>query len=241
MLNTYLIKQQNNGGKGVTLVSLNHTYIHYHTIELKLNVNLQKEGENGNFRFIDALQGLTSSFIGDFEHEDTLLYASPLVSRQDKARPTYISVWKPTTQTATLSEDLFEQITKDGVPDCLIIDYLNPLLYTHEDAEASIYKTIQKLYQLTRDGPTTVVVAMHGCSTDVTSMEQRLANSAEHLADVVFRVSGLPTGYSKDVHGQVEVVHKRDAKSYEAPKRVKLHYKTFEHQVKLFAPGFGIV
>jgi dethiobiotin synthetase len=242
LLNTHLIKQQKTPGKGVVFVSLNHTYVHYHTIELKLNTNLQKEGENGTFKFVDALQNLTSSFIGNTEdNDDTLFFSSPLVAQSiEKKRPSCLSVWKPSENSQSISDDLLSHVMRDGAPDCIIFDHLNPLLYANgENADSKLYKTLQHLHRISKQG-TTVVVALHGCGSDESSVESRLANAAEHLSDVVFRVSGLPTGYSKDVHGQVEVIHRKDSTSYEPPKRVKLHYKTFEHQVKLFAPGFGL-
>ncbi|KAL0491135.1 elongator complex protein 6 [Acrasis kona] len=229
LLNSYLAKQYK---KGVGLVSLNHTFLHYQTIELKLNSNLLKEGENNNFHFVDAVQGLTQSFLGEEEvmQDNTLLYASP-VNVTDVKKPQCISVWKPDSD---LCESLFQHIRKNADKDCLIIDHLNPLLYA---GDGGVYKLMRKLHELTKKENVTVVVAIHDCAADYRSEETRTANFIEHLSDITFRVSGLPSGYSKDVHGQVEVVYKKDKNTFDPPKHVKLHFKTMDHSAKLFAIG----
>ena len=60
-----------------------------------------------------------------------------------------------------------------------------------------------------------------------------LAQSVQHVADLVLAVQGLDTGLSKDVHGQLLIEYKKQ----EAQSPLLLHFKCFDQGVNFFQPG----
>lgn len=63
-----------------------------------------------------------------------------------------------------------------------------------------------------------------------------LLRELAHRADILIDVDGLPTGYSRDVHGQAIITFMK-GKNALLPTTQILHFKAYEHQVKFFAPG----
>lgn len=122
---------------------------------------------------------------------------------------------------------------------CIILDHVDVLaLYTAKGFN-DVFMFIQRLLSWAQSNSTSIVMLMHGDGE-----AKLMANLLEQSANVVFRVRGLPTGYSKDVHGLVEVIYEKvtgnehtDANAMRLLSRQTLHYKCFEHNVTLFSPG----
>lgn len=305
-LNSYLLssqQQQQQKNTHVKFVSLNQSYFHYSTIELKLNVNLQKEGEEGRFMFIDAQEGLLSHCLDDLSNNgnvadgntnttttttsatkmNPLTFTSPIhvrtkvnvsppkgliqwtynltddqqqqsESSSSSLPPLFLSLLKTIESSSPVSSTSDDQ--NKSKCSCLIIDHLDVLMMYSKDGQRDIFKFVQRLLAWANQNDTSLVLLMHGDSE-----ANHVANLIEQYADIVFRVGGLPTGYSKDVHGMVEVLcEKRNQMDTTANAAVTatatataqtnnvstdlrlltrqtLHYKCFEHNVTLFAPG----
>jgi hypothetical protein len=290
-LNSYLNAQQQQQQQQqdaeethVKLVSFDHSYFHYSTIELKLNMNLQKEGENGKFVFIDAQQGLldygTNTFhddstISKTENDDTgtvslnpLTYMSPIHVRSRGIFPPCpkgLIPWRYNCSTlssssssspllllssdraASIFDSLFDTIVLSSKTkcSCLLMDHLDVLLmYTsmHDGTKRELFHFFQKLLVYCHKNECSLVILMHG--DDNSAVLNSLANMLEHYANVVFRVGGLPSGYSKDVHGMIQVLFEKwdtgaaaSTNDLRLLSRQVLHYKCFEHNVTLFSPG----
>ena len=248
-LNSFLLEQQRTNDGHVKFVSLNQSYFHYQTIELKLNMNLQKEGEAGRFHFIDAQQGLVNSMFSklslttDDDVINPLTYTSPINVRSkvlQTAVPAGLRIWKYESDKSIL-DSLFDEITKDesNKCSCLILDHIDVLTnYTNDISNGptragQLLRFIQRLLVWCTRNQSSLVLSMHG-----DAQEQQLANLIEQYANIVFRVAGLPTGYSKDVHGMLEVVYEKEGTAeLKVLSHQVLHYKCFEHNVTLFAPG----
>lgn len=117
-------------------------------------------------------------------------------------------------------ESLYTQITsvfKDKLPDFILIDHINPLLL-----QEGIFEFIQALKNLSEKG-CSVLLMIHEDDENFQTI-----NLMTHIADLYISVSGLPTGYSKDVHGEV---------TFHTESESILHFKTFDQNVKLFVPG----
>ena len=83
-------------------------------------------------------------------------------------------------------------------------------------------------------------------SSSISERECQLSSilrGIEHMSDIVLQVRGLESGYSREVHGELTLTEnfEQDAstvpRGFQPPFRVKLHYKTSEHQAQFFAPG----
>jgi hypothetical protein len=96
------------------------------------------------------------------------------------------------------------------------LDHINPLLLKGKNG---VFELISALKTLNK----TILILVH----DDIEKEKEFYNYLEYLSDLVFIVRGLPSGYSKDVHGSLEFQDK------------VLHFKNFEQNVKLFPRGFG--
>jgi len=141
------------------------------------------------------------------------------------------------------------------LPTFVCLDHLNPLFAFA--TEQQIYKFFQRLIALVHNQQVTVMLMLHTRDKNDTiaaanerfhtglvyehedeDMENNMANVFEQASDMVFRVKGLPTGYSKDVHGLVNVIAKLNNESC-VPQIKTLHYKTMDYSVRFFVPGAG--
>jgi hypothetical protein len=250
-MNSYLIQQQHEQQSHVKFVSFNQSYFHYQTIQLKLNMNLQKEGEAGRFFFVDAQQGLSDSLLSNLsiteEESDRinpLTYMSPINVRSrvlQQGPPAGLQIYKHDKNAKSLLDSLFDYITREEATkcNCLLLDHVDSLVHYLQDVEngptrfGQLLRFIQKLLTWCNKNQTSLVLLMHGDSQD-----QQLANLIEQYATVTLRVDGLPTGYSKDVHGMLEVLYEKSGTAdLKVLTRQTLHYKCFEHHVSLFSPG----
>ncbi|KAG2382972.1 hypothetical protein C9374_004939 [Naegleria lovaniensis] len=247
-----------NHGKRVFLCSFNQSFFHYNTIELKLNINLEKEAQEGKFVFVDAQQSFLFEDINvgnDSEnlHNNLLLYSSPLLltkSSQQQAPSCIVSL--KSTASSSIEEylsHLFKTITNlEKEPSCIILDHINPLLHqfyaSDSEGESVVNRQILKfITKLRKQFQNVTIVVLMFSSVDkanTNDSNMHLSNMLEHMSDVVFRVGPLPTGYSKDVHGRVECIasgSSDDGILLKLPKKATLHFKTFESKVSLFVPG----
>lgn len=254
-----------NHGKRVLLCSFNQSFFHYNTIELKLNINLEKEAQEGKFVFIDAQQ---SFLLDDFTvgnnsenlQNNLLLYSSPLLLTKSSSQPSPSCIVS-LNQTSSHSiqeylSTLLKTITSlEKEPSCIILDHINPLMhqfYVSEDSdgESVVNRQILKfITQLRKQFKNVTILVLMFSSVEknktTTSNDNdssvHLSNMLEHMSDIVFRVGPLPTGYSKDVHGRVECIASsgtsEDGMLLKLPKKATLHFKTFESKVSLFVPG----
>jgi hypothetical protein len=171
--------------------------------------------KNENFNFFNCLPLFSFDYLQEFE-SSLLSYSTPF-SALDSQKPNCITEFKAK-ENESLFETIFKEIKnsfKEG-PDLIILDHINPLLLKGKNG---VFELISALKTLNK----TILILVH----DDIEKEKEFYNYLEYLSDLVFRVRGLPSGYSKDVHGSLEFQDK------------VLHFKNFEQNVKLFPRGFG--
>lgn len=167
-----------------------------------------------NVQFINGLPFYTH-LLSKYE-SNPHMWSSPFLKPVEKPKNFHeLSIDK-----TKVLESLYTQITtifKDKLPDLILIDHINPLLLQND-----IFEFIQSLKNLTGKG-CTVLLMIHEDEENF-----QIINFMNHISDLSFSIKGLPTGYSKDVHGEV---------TFHTENEITLHFKTFDQNVKLFVPG----
>eukprot|EP01080_Neovahlkampfia_damariscottae_P006999 gene6999-11164_t len=123
----------------------------------------------------------------DEEFESTSYsYSTPFSVGNEK--PNCIKEFKKK-ENETIFETIFNEIKEKETPDLIILDHINPLLLFDKKG---VFELISALKTLNK----TLVILVH----DDIEKEKDFYNYIEYLSDLVFKVEGLPSGYSKDVH-----------------------------------------
>eukprot|EP00761_Pharyngomonas_kirbyi_P007206 gb/GECH01007216.1/.p1 GENE.gb/GECH01007216.1/~~gb/GECH01007216.1/.p1 ORF type:complete len:285 (+),score=75.72 gb/GECH01007216.1/:1-855(+) len=228
------IQNTKNRNKKVCLVSFDNTYIHYASIAKKLGVNLDADGENGSFQFYNGLSS-PYDWNGD-ELNSPLVGVTPLTALTDKSTCENQQNVSHIKHVKANVEDVISKIktafgdSEEDFPDCVLVDHADPILKNEKEA----FEFFQALKQMTNSKKEpAIITCVH---SDGGEKIERWIRSAEHRSDLIFSVSGLPTGYSKEVHGQV-TVKEMPSEIGERVQPVTLHFKTFEHNIKFFSPG----
>lgn len=161
----------------VCSVSTSQTFTHYAQVGTKIGVNLEKACIDGSIQHIS----LMSEFL---QH-----YLEPSKGGWS-AKHIYQSVKKEITK-----------LMKSCTTALLVIDdisVLSSLLPTSD-----VNHLLHYLHILSKSMEFSIVLVMPKLISEQTSRVQVLAT---HYADTVLRVKPLQTGYSKDVHGQLEII-----------------------------------
>ncbi|XP_042345938.1 elongator complex protein 6, partial [Plectropomus leopardus] len=66
---------------------------------------------------------------------------------------------------------------------------------------------------------------------------ERLLTGLTHQSSLMLHVQGLPTGYCRDIHGQVEVSWRRRRADGQQPQKKLFQYKVHDKGASFFAPG----
>jgi hypothetical protein len=172
--------------------------------------------KNENFQFFNCLPLFSFDYLEQEFESTSLSYSTPFSLESQK--PNCITEFKRK-ENETIFETIFNEIKnsfKEGGPDLIILDHINPLLLKGKNG---VFELISSLKTLNK----TILILIH----DDIEKEKEFFNYLEYFSDLVFTVKGLPSGYSKDVHGSLEFQDKI------------LHFKNFEQNVKLFPRGFG--
>ncbi|XP_046865002.1 elongator complex protein 6-like isoform X2 [Xenia sp. Carnegie-2017] len=82
-----------------------------------------------------------------------------------------------------------------------------------------------------------MVILVHADANDEDSDEELLQKMLMYKCDVQLHVTGLKSGYCRDVHGQIEVINHRVALTRGCPSEKIVQYKITNKDVLIFAPG----
>ncbi|ORZ39362.1 hypothetical protein BCR44DRAFT_1246235 [Catenaria anguillulae PL171] len=135
-----------------------------------------------------------------------------------------------------------------GQPSLILVDDLMPFVYAGVH-EADVVEFVRRLVRLAESTNSTLVTQS---ATDLgLPAADMLVQSLPLMADVVLVCKGLPSGYSRDVHGQISVVHGRRAvirmlgseagKELQAgvPVPVQVQFKVVDKGVEFFGSGLS--
>ncbi|KJE93663.1 hypothetical protein, variant 1 [Capsaspora owczarzaki ATCC 30864] len=191
-------------GAAVVLVSFAHIQNHFALVARKLGINLAQLEARGMFRFIGGLdvpstdaQSQPSS--GDF-HLD-LSNPAPLKELHQRIQDTLKAMEASRRAANPAGEDATQ------TPVCIILDSVDTLFHATGGAitPAALLGFIHscRSFPLVAPAPC-LVVSVHADA--LFGGAKALFATLKHQAQVTLTVSGLPSGYSKDVHGQVRIV-----------------------------------
>lgn len=173
--------------------------------------------KNENFKFLNCLPLFLMDVLEEEFESTTYSYSTPFSVNSEK--PNCIKEFKKN-ENETIFETLYSNIKnsfkENEIPDLIILDHINPLFLIEKKG---VFELISALKTLNK----TLIILIH----DDIETEKDFYNYIQYSSDLVFKVESLASGYSKDVHGSLKFNEKI------------LHFKNFEQNVKLFAPGFG--
>eukprot|EP01104_Vermistella_antarctica_P015117 TRINITY_DN4898_c0_g1_i2.p2 TRINITY_DN4898_c0_g1~~TRINITY_DN4898_c0_g1_i2.p2 ORF type:complete len:276 (+),score=40.87 TRINITY_DN4898_c0_g1_i2:235-1062(+) len=185
--------------RSVCFVGFRYPLTHYLAVAKKMGMDLAKASAANKFTFVDCLSS-TPGWADCVSITDV---------SQGGCNP---SNGLPVTRVGLEGKQPFKELyrvmheasVKRGAQGTLfILDDLSPLFNATSANESSLLMFMHYCRTLCRDGDerNTVVALMH--SDDVWA--DSTVTSLAHMADLCIRVDPLPSGYSRDVHGTVNV------------------------------------
>ncbi len=216
------------GGHSVCLVSFAQSFNHYSNVATKLGVNLNAAKLNGDFVFVDGL-----SQVGE-----------RLLELQTKSNP---SEWDGIfSRTEDSASRLLYKLVEDGykslknwqkTPSLVIVDDLTVLINLGIPI-VQVTWFVHYLQVLISETAGCLALLLHNDKAAEDDELNCLDRTLEHRSDVAIEVTGLHSGYSTVVHGQL-LVKWRCVDSVE-PRLLRSSTAQFlveDRNVKIFAHG----
>ncbi|ESO98639.1 hypothetical protein LOTGIDRAFT_238994 [Lottia gigantea] len=222
MLNSYL-KQ----GFNVCFVSLTQSFGHYNSVSQKLGVDLKSLRESKQLVFVEGLKHLGNSIISQSDNVSiaetddfrSLIYNNSLCELYNNLI-TYV-----------------DQLGSEGKPVAVMIDDISMLLSIGVLSKdiVSLCHSLQSHLTQRKLGPLITLSNNYGDDDDCLSMVKFL----RHLCTVSIQISSLPSGYCKDVHGQMKILRRNQLGRNKAIERT-VQFKVNDKNVNLFAVGLSL-
>uniref|UniRef100_A0A3Q3VP51 Elongator complex protein 6 n=1 Tax=Mola mola TaxID=94237 RepID=A0A3Q3VP51_MOLML len=221
----------------VLFLSLVQSFNHYSAVSQRLGVSLAQAKEKGQLVFLEGLKESLSVLIPQETDAATL---SPLSVVRDPAvglRSLYEFV-----QFRVSSSGEGRTGAEEWGPPVLLVDDLSVLLSLGVCAGATLdfshYCRALVCSQLQGN-----VVMLTRCDGDQEEDEgnnegpERLLKGLTHLCSLSLHVQGLPTGFCRDIHGQVEVCWRRRRGNGQHMQKKLFQYKVHDKGASFFARG----
>ena len=228
------------GGHNVCLIAFNQTFNHYNNVAMKMGVNLNTTKDNGCFVFVEGLKALGSCLLGQCTKESNHKCAIPAVvpslqvfnssdkemcikSLYETIEMNYKSLrnWQ-TIPTLVLIDDLSILIQLGISPLNVVwfMKYLRNLTVCHPESFGCLASFVHRDAEVEDDDINFVV------------------KNLQHNCDIHLQVLGLPTGYSREVHGQLQVTRNftQDHCNVMSSSRT-VQFKIGDKNVHFFAKG----
>ncbi|GJJ73652.1 hypothetical protein EMPS_06010 [Entomortierella parvispora] len=247
--------------QNVVLVGLAGILVHYTMVGRKLAINLATARTKGNFYFVDGLTQLTDYAAPNKDHIARPAEPKPLASGPPSRTipappPPIVLCYSPKlADFYRVLEDLIKNtVSKNSKGPtgqerqlCLILDDLSVLLncgWSCRDVLALV--RYLKLLVSQHNGTLITLVHADGVMAEEPSQDG-LVKGVLYEADYILDVRGLDSGGSRDVHGQLSMLHgpgyllrqrSGQVKENEWP-ALTLHYKILDNNVEVFAKGYS--
>jgi hypothetical protein len=173
----------------VCFVSLSQSFGHHKSVCQKLGVNLTQKIESSHLKFFDCMKAFGNRFL-DVQSDDSDCCVDPLHWLYETVKANYT-----------------ELQTKHDTPPVVIVDNLNVLLNIGHQVK-DISALIQYLCELTLTPVSgargTLVVFISTGDNSADEDAHLLWKRILHMSTLDVYVSGLESGYCKDVHGKVK-------------------------------------
>jgi len=209
------------GNASVCLVGFAQTMVHYSTIGKKLGLNLMSSIENNQLKFIDGM----NLFQECLETGNT---------PSDEMDP--IDLRRLYTEIKTTLESF-----SGSKPLLLVLDDVSLLLNCGVNKN-SLANFMHYCYALTKTTEKKLcLLSLVHCDTDVDDEDAVcLRDSLAYRMTIHIHVKGLETGYSRDVHGRIEVTRvKKDEPHIYRPGKI-MQYKVSDRGVDFFPLGTSV-
>ena len=228
------------GGHNVCLVAFNQTFNHYNNVAMKMGINLNTTKDNECFVFVEGLKALGSRLLGQCTNKSNHRCAIPSVvpsvqvlnpsDKETCIKALYETIevnykslrnWQ-TTPTLVLIDDL-SMLIQLGISPLNIVwlmKYLRNLTVCHPENFACLTSFVHRDAEIEDDDINFVV------------------KNLQHNCDIHLQVFGLPTGYSREVHGQLQVIRNftQDQSNVMSNSRT-VQFKIGDKNVHFFAKG----
>ncbi|KAF9921771.1 Elongator subunit elp6 [Linnemannia zychae] len=266
-ISNYIKADQN-----VILVGFAGILNHYTMIGRKLGVNLATARTKGIFQFVDGLTQLTDYAVPNKEYlakptQTTTTSTAPTTVAQPTpgtgkiVRPVSATAAPPAPKVLSYSSKLIDlyRVLEDVIQDTvskatgpskqliLILDDLSILLNCGWPCR-DILALVRYLKLLVAKFNGTLVTLVHADGVMAEEVSQDgLVKGVFYEADYIIDVRGLDSGGSRDVHGQLSLLHGPGYLLRQRAGQVKenewppltLHYKILDNNVEVFAKGYS--
>lgn len=218
-------------GSKVCFLGLVQSFSHYSAVSQRLGVSLVQAREKGQLVFLEGLKGALG----------VLLEEEPSCSSK-----TLDFLRSPDSGLRGLYEFVQESFVREGEeghwgPPVLIIDDLTVLLSLGLRAEAVLDFThyCQAFVCSKLEGNVVILVRDEDEEGSEEEGSEQLLKGLTHQCSLALRVEGLPTGYCKDIHGQMEIFRRVSGSCIGGPKPHKslFQYKVHDKGASFFARG----
>lgn len=220
----------------VCFLGLVQSFSHYSAISQRLGVSLTQAREKGQLIFLEGLKESLSILIP----QETTTGSQAMDFLRD-----------PTVGLQRLYEFVQSSVSSDvggeegveewGTP-VLLVDDVSVLLSLGVSAGAvldfSHYCRATVCSQL--QGNIVMLVRCHGEEAEDDGSDEGsewLLKGLTHQCSLTLHVQGLPTGYCRDIHGQVEVCWRRRRGDGQHTQKKLFQYKVHDKGASFFAPG----
>lgn len=220
----------------VCFLGLVQSFNHYSAISQRLGVSLAQAKEKGQLVFLEGLKESLSVLIP--QESDTSSQAMDFL--RDPAVGLK-SLYEFVRSSLTSSGGGGEEAEEWGPP-VLLVDDLSVLLSLGVSVGAvqdfSHYCRATVCSQL--QGNVVMLVRCDGEEEEDDGDDEgseRLLKGLTHQCSLTLHVQGLPTGYCRDIHGQVEVCWRRKQGDGQHTQKKLFQYKVHDKGASFFAPG----
>ncbi|XP_074509105.1 elongator complex protein 6 [Sebastes fasciatus] len=220
----------------VCFVGLVQSFNHYSAISQRLGVSLVQAKEKGQLVFLEGLKESLSVLIpqeSDSGSQAMDFFRDPAVGLK--------SLYEFVRSSLTSSSGGEEEAEEWGPP-VLLVDDLSVLLSLGVSVGAvqdfSHYCRATVCSQL--QGNVVMLVRCDGEEEEDDGDDEsseRLLKGLTHQCSLTLHVQGLPTGYCRDIHGQVEVCWRRKQGDGQHTQKKLFQYKVHDKGASFFAPG----
>ena len=227
------------GGNNACLVSFAQSFNHYNNVAVKLGVNLNSAQENGNFVFVGGLKalggGLSDHCTSKSEQVDVATDAVEMLFRSGKdncAKYLYETI-----------ENSYKSLKNwQTVPSLLLIDDMSLLVHLGIPPQELVWlmQYLQTLTCSTPEGKGCLASLIHRDKECEDNDLNFLMKNLQHKSDIILHVVGLPTGYSKEVHGQLHIRWNNVEQTEPSITTTRIvQYKIGDKNVSFFAKGMS--
>ncbi|KAN0034365.1 hypothetical protein ACTFIV_000868 [Dictyostelium citrinum] len=255
------------GGGGACLLGLNQSLYNYFNVGRKLGYNLTTEHNKGNFTFINGLSTPYKWIIEQRlqQLEDQGIDEEPPLDSISQGFNPFSTIHLIDNKNITTSsqsnkknnnqlKDILYKIYNEFINDhkkrvmnnnnaktLFIIDGLN-LLESHYSTNPSgsnmdILNFLQYCHNYIKENSTTcsMVILYHSdCDEDT-----KFFNLLQYESDLTINITGLKSGYSKDIDGQLNFIQK-DEKNNTFTRVNPIHYQALDNSIRFFSMGSRI-